>query len=167
MNLLIHFDVASVIILMIILATNLYRKMYKDMSSVVFMGLIATTLLAATFECAQIILYGAGVRNDIVFTVIKTLYVLFHNLATPVYFLYVISIARTWHKMQEHPVIPIALLVPYAVILIMYIINPFTGWMFTFSGGIETLHTAAVQYICSGITGCSCILCHVLAILMT
>lgn len=151
MNLLIHFDVASVIILMIILATNLYRKMYKDMSSVVFMALIITTLFAASFECAQIILYGAGVRNDIVFTVIKTLYVLFHNLATLVYFLYVISIARTWHKMQEHPAISITLLVPYAVILIMYIINPFTGWMFTFSGGIETLHTAAVQYICSGI----------------
>ena len=151
MNLLIHFDVASVVILLIILVTNLYRKMYKDMSSVVFIALIATTFLAASFECAQIIMYGFGCRNDIAFTIVKTMYILFHNLATPVYFLYVISIARTWHKMQEHPVISVALLVPYAVIVVSYIVNIFTGWLFTFHDGIEHLHNSAVQFAGSGV----------------
>lgn len=151
MNLLIHFDVASVIILVIILLTNLYRKMYKDMSSVVFILLIGVTLLAATFECLQIILYSVGVRNDIVFTIVKTLYILFHNLSTPVYFLYIVSIARTWHKIQEYPVIAITMLLPYAVILVLYILNPFTGMMFTFSNGIETIHNNSVQFICSGV----------------
>lgn len=151
MNLLIHFDVASVIILLIILFTNLYRRMYKDMASVVFIALIGATLAAGMFECAQIILYSAGCRNDIVFAVVKTFYIMFHNLATPIYFLYIISIARTWHKLQEHHMLAVFMLVPYAVVVVMYVINLFTGFLFVFNGGIEISHSNAVQFICSGI----------------
>ncbi len=151
MNLLIHLDVASVIILSIILATNFYRKMYKDMSSVVFTILIGTTLLAACFECAQIIMYGAGCRNDLAFTIVKTFYVIFHNLATPVYLFYIISIARTWHKLQGHRVTAIAMVIPFAALVILYIINIFTGFLFTFSNGVEITHYAGAQFISSGI----------------
>lgn len=151
MDLLIHFDIASVVILAIILVTNLYRKMYKDMASVVFIALIVTTLLAASFECAQIIMYGLGCRNDIAFVIVKTLYVLFHNFATPVYFLYVISIARTWHKIQQFPVLSVLMLLPSAVIVVMYTVNIFTGWLFTFNNGVEITSNNLVQFICSGV----------------
>ncbi len=151
MNLLIHFDIASVVILTIILVTNIYRKMYKDMASVVFMMLICTTFLAAFFECTQIIMYGVGCRNDIAFTIVKTLYIIFHNFATPVYFLYVISIARTWHKIKEYPVFSVLMILPFAAIIILYGVNLFTGSLFRFENGVEIVLCNWLQFLCSGV----------------
>lgn len=149
MNLLIHFDIASLIILVIILCTNIYRKMYKDMSSVVFGVLIVSTICAALFECAQIIMYGVGCRNDIAFTIVKTLYILFHNFAPPVYFLYCISIARTWHRMQQHPIITLLMSLPFFIVMALYIVNPFFNFLFAFENGIEVMRVRWVQYVVS------------------
>lgn len=151
MNLLIHFDIASVVILGIIFATNIYRKMYKDVSSVVFIGLILTTICAAMFECAQVIMYAVGCRNDIAFVIVKTLYILFHNLATPLYFIYVISIARTWHLFKKHPIASIAMMIPYTAIVVVYAINLFTGALFTFENGIEVMRCNWLQLVGSGV----------------
>ncbi len=149
MNLLIHFDIAALIILVIILCTNLYRKMYKDMSSVVFTVLVISTICSATFECAQIIMYAAGCRNDIAFTIVKTLYILFHNFAPLVYFLYCISIARTWHRMQQHPIITLLMALPFFIITALYLVNPFFSFLFTFENGVEVMRVSWVQYAVS------------------
>ena len=92
MNTIILLDVAAVFVLSIIFITNIYRKMYKDMASLVFLALIGTTLIAALSESMIPIIYAMGCRVDGVFMAIKTLYIFTHFLATPVYFLYVISI---------------------------------------------------------------------------
>jgi len=133
----VHFDIAALAILLIVLLTSIYRKMYKDMSSVVFLSMVGTTLLAAVFECAQIIMYAAGCRNDVAFMIVKSLYVLSHDFAAVMYFLYVISLAQTWHKMRQYPICSMLMCIPYLVNIVFgsshkavlfHVINFTTQW---------------------------------------
>lgn len=136
MDLLIHFDIAAFIILSIIFITNVYRKLYKDISSKIFLLLIGVIILASMFEMAQIIVYACGCRNDLVFMLIKSIYLLTHNLATFVYYLYIISIARRWNKLQERPIIALVMILPAIADFVMVAVNCFTGFMFVFQEGI-------------------------------
>ena len=149
MGLLVHFDIAALAILVVILLTSIYRKMYKDMSSVVFLSMVGTTLLASVFECTQIIMYGAGCRNDVAFMIVKSLYVLSHDFAAVMYFLYVISIAQTWHRIKQYPICSLLMCIPYLVIIGSLVVNIFNGWMFTFENGIETVHSNWINYLCA------------------
>ncbi len=151
MNAIIHMDVAAVLVLVTILATNIYRRLYKDMASIVFNALIVTTLVAALCECAVTIMYAAGCRSDIAFMLVKSVYVFVHSFATPVYFLYIISIARTWHIIKKRPALAVLFCVPIAVDLVIIIVNIFTGFMFSFENGVEHNHVANLHYACAAV----------------
>ncbi|MGN0688135.1 MAG: EAL domain-containing protein [Oscillospiraceae bacterium] len=151
MGVLIHLDLAAICILVTILCTNIYRKMYKDMASIVFLTLIAITIVAAVSESAITILYAAGCRADIAFMIIKSVYVIAHSLSTPIYFAYIISIARTWHKMSEKPLLTIALCLPFLVDFCTVIYNLFTGIIFEFIDGKEIIHSSLIHFGCAGI----------------
>lgn len=135
MGALIHFDVASVMVLSIILFTTFYRKMNKGTANRIFILMILTALTAGAFEILQILLYAFASPSDAVHTIVKSLYLLAHSFATPVYCMYIISLARTWHQLKVHPIISVALVLPYTVVFFGIIVNIFTGWMFRYENG--------------------------------
>ncbi len=155
MGTLVHFDIASLMILVIILCTTYYRKMNKGTTNRIFILLILTTLIAAVFEIAQILLYAFAAPSDMVHTIIRSIYLLAHNFATPVYCMYIISLARTWHQIKVHPIISIALMLPYTAVFVGIIVNLFTGWVFTYQNGVYIrndpatilIYSAAAVYI--------------------
>ncbi len=156
MNALIHFDVAAVFVLSIILFTNIYRNMSKGTTNRIFILLIGTALLAAAFEITSIFMYAAGCKSDIAFTIIKSLYMIAHNTASPVYFMYIISLAKTWHRIKNNPITTAVLCLPYVALIICITVNLFTGFMFEYVGGVYIKHnvwlvyaTAAVYILCS------------------
>ena len=148
---LIHFDVASVLVLIIILFTTLYRKMNKGTTNRIFMLMIMTTLLAAAFEMTTIFMYAAGCTSDTAFTIVRSLYLIFHNSATPVYFMYIISLAKTWHKIKDHPVLTLLLTLPYIFIVCAIIANLFSSFIFEYRNTQLIRHHAWILYFCAGV----------------
>ena len=151
MGSLIHFDVASVFILFIILFTTLYRKMNKGTTNRIFMLMIGTTLLAAAFEITIILMYAAGCTSDTAFTIIRSLYLVFHNSATPVYFMYIISLAKTWHKIKDHPIITVLLSLPYITVVCAIISNTLSKFIFEYKDGVLIRHNAWILYTCAAV----------------
>jgi len=131
----INFDVAAVIILFIILCSTLFTKLNHNTVSKNFVLLVVIDLMAAIFNVTSATLENFDVTNDGILYFMKTAYVFFHNLATPVYVMYLISITRTWHEYKKHPVASFALLIPFIIAAGIIFTNPVTGILFTYSGG--------------------------------
>lgn len=151
MNPLIHFDMASVFVLTIILFTNVYRRMVKGTVNKVFMLLISTALVAALFEVVMIFIIGADGNNDKALIIIKSFYLIAHNFATPVYLMYIISLTKTWNKVVKRPLLFALLCVPFVLIFLFIVSNLFTGFLFTFENNVQIKHNTYLLYICAGI----------------
>ncbi len=149
MDALIHFDVAAVFILAIIFFTNIYRNMSKGTTNRMFFLLIGTALLAASFEIAITIMHAAGCKSDTAFTIVKTCYLISHNTASPVYFMYLISLAKTWHKIKDIPIITAIISIPYIALLVCLIVNLFTDFMFRFQNGVYIKYNVWIVYVCA------------------
>ncbi len=155
MNALIHFDVAAVFILAIILFTTIYRKMSKGAANRIFMLMICAAMLAAAFEMSIIFMYAAGCTSNIAFTIVKSCYMIAHNTASPIYFMYIISLAKTWHKIKDNVVMTTILIIPYVILIVCIILNIFTGFVFEYvnaeyvTNNIWIIYTCAALYIFS------------------
>lgn len=151
MDALIHFDVAAAFVLTIILFTNIYRKMSKGTTNRIFLLLISTALLAAAFEMAIIFMYAAGCTSDTAFTIVKSCYLIAHNTASPVYFMYIISLAKTWHKIKDRPVVTVLLSIPYLALIICIIVNQFNNFMFRYQNGEYIRYNGWIVYATAGV----------------
>ncbi len=149
MDALIHFDVAAVFILAIIFFTNIYRNMSKGTTNRMFFLLIGTALLAASFEISISFMHVAGCKSDTAFTIVKTCYMISHNTASPVYFMYLISLAKTWHKIKDIPVLTALIGIPYIILLVCLIVNLSTGFMFQFTNGVYIKYNVWIVYVCA------------------
>ncbi len=149
MDKIVHFDVAAVFILVIILGAAIYRKMSKGTTNRIFTLLIATTLAAAVFEIILVAVGANGRGDDFTLTLFRSLYMLAHNLATPVYLMYVISLTKTWHMLAQKPAICVLMSVPYLIDITLIIINCFTGFMFKYENGVEVQKNVLPFYLCA------------------
>lgn len=149
MNTLIHFDVASFFVLAVIFFTTIYRKMSKGTSNRIFLLLIFTTIMAAVFEMTLIFMQSAQVKDSLILTIVKSLYMLSHNFATPVYLMYIISLTKTWHKLFSKPALCVILCIPYAIDITLIITNLFTGHMFKFENGVQVHKDTSLFYLCA------------------
>lgn len=149
METLIHFDIASFFILAITLFQTFYRKMSKGTTNRIFVLMICTTLCAAFFEITLIFLRSFGPPDDKVLDIVKSLYLLCHNFATPVYLMYVISLTRTWHRFGKRPIGLAMFAVPFIVDIVLIIINLFTGFMFHYEDNVEIKHSMLPLYVCA------------------
>lgn len=151
----VHFDVAAVIMLLVMFFVSLTRKSYKGTTNRMFQLLIVTTLFAALFNAICAGMENYQVKDDKLLYLIRSLYLICHNFATPVYVMYVVSLTRTWHKFKKHIAISFAAAIPYIATSICILITPFTGLLYTYENGVFMrqpgniiLYIDAVFYLC-------------------
>lgn len=145
---LVHFDIAAVIMLFIMLTTSLFSKRAKNTASYIYLTLVGITMVAALFNVFTIALENMKTDNTVLYTTVRTIYLLFHNTATPVYVMYVISLTRTWHKFKLKPYMGIILLIPYCIIAGIIVTNPFTDILFSYENGtLHKMDTANTLYM--------------------
>lgn len=142
MGSIVHFDIAAVIMLLVMFLVCLARKAHKGTTNRMFQLLIVTTLVAAIFNVITEGLENSGCTNDVLLYITRTMYQVLHNFSTPVYVMYVVSLTRTWHKFKQSVLLSIVSIVPYSLILVLIVTNPFTGLLFTYSDGIITRNPA-------------------------
>ncbi|MBQ8841694.1 MAG: EAL domain-containing protein [Ruminiclostridium sp.] len=144
----VHFDVAAVIMMIVIFCSNITRKYSKGTTNRIFQLLIVVTLLSALFNAVSAGLENYNVASDEVLQAFRILYMLLHNFATPIYVTYIISLTRTWHKFIGHPVLSLLLVIPYFAELVLLVSNPFTHFFFTYTNGVlKKENTITILYI--------------------
>lgn len=146
----VHFDVAAVIMLIIMFVISLTRKSYKGTTNRMFQLLIVTALFGAVFNAVTAGLENAGCTNDALLYSLRTLYLIPHNFATPVYVMYIVSLTRTWHKFKKYILRSVLAALPYAVVVIFVLITPFTEFLYSYNDGVFTRKPAMMLvYVCA------------------
>ena len=158
MEKLIHFDLCAIFLLVLLLFSTIFRHMTKGSSNKMFLLILATMLASIVFNIMAISLDNAGNANKILLYISHTGYLLTHNMTTPAYVLYVISLSDTWHKLEKSTFQKILLIVPYSLLVILLVVNLFTNCVFSVNNNtykreelIIVLYLVAFYYMLVGI----------------
>lgn len=170
MNAIIHYDVAAVFLLLILLYTVISRKMTKGVPDKIFISLILVTLGSAAADITAILLDGYAVSPQGTEALLPalycshTIYLFLHNITTVLYLLFIVSLTDTWHKLEKHKIICSLFLLPIIAISLIIAVNPFTGILFYFD---DLAYTRAalfpLMYAVAGIyavTSFCYLICH-------
>ncbi len=126
----------ALILLVILLATTIFRRMTKGTTNHAFMFILFTALAAVIFDIWALHLDNLSAPNNIAQYTMHLGYLLCHNLTTPAYVVYIISLADIWHKVRSSKVQMTALFLPYILMIAVMIVNVFTGAIFSVSNGV-------------------------------
>lgn len=150
-----HFDLGAFVILTVLLISIHMRGMTKGKVNQYFLTLLTTVLLATVSDLISVCLDNldmGGLLN--VKYVAHSVYLVMHNLTTPVLIAYIFVLADTWHLMRRKKHIWIMLATPIIVVLGLMIVNPFNGIVFYFDEqdaytrgpAFFVLYVAAIAY---------------------
>lgn len=148
----------ALILLVVLLSSTIFRGMTKGITNYAFMFILFTVLAAVVFDIWAIHLDNLAGSHDLPQYLMHMGYLLSHNLTTPAYVVYIISLADIWHKVRGSKLQSLLLTVPYMVLILGMIINSFTGMIFTVDGGVYTrerlfplLYAVAAYYMILGL----------------
>lgn len=155
-----YFNFCSAILLIILLISTFCRKMTRGKTNHIFVTLMIVCLASACFDCLAVWADNEEVKNLVLKNILHTGYMIFHNVSTPIYILYLISLTDTWHKIYNNKAFQIILAAPIITALVMLVINSFTGIVFYFDENyvytrgalMPVLYIAAFVYLIFGIT---------------
>ncbi|MBQ8176559.1 MAG: EAL domain-containing protein [Oscillospiraceae bacterium] len=147
----IYFDVCALIIIIVAAFSIVFRKMFHGLSNHLFIVLVAVIFTDIVFDLWAVTLDVIKSTNLIARYVSHTGYLLFRNLTMPIYTLYIISLADTWHKIKGRLSTGLFITFPITVIIVSLIFNPFTQDMFYIND--DYVYTRGdlfwVAYICA------------------
>ncbi len=138
MEKLIHFDIAALILLLILLFSTIMRKMTNGTANRIFLTMVVSAIASAAFDIWAVLLDNARATDWTSLYLAHSGYLLFHSLMPPAYVAYIISKTDTWHKLTKLPLMCAFHLVGYVAVIITIAINPFNGWLFNFENGTYT-----------------------------
>lgn len=131
----VYFDICAVILMAVLLFSVISRKMTSGLVNHIFLALIGINLLSAAFDIWAVIMdrsVDPTVYDMTQRYLSHSLYLLFHNIAAFVYFLYIIGITDTWHKIRYKRLSAGIVGGAYLILTVLLAATPFTGIMFTF-----------------------------------
>lgn len=158
MEKLIHFDICALVLLLVLLFSVLARKMTKGLTNRMFILVLSTMLASTFFNIWAILLDNSHCSDHTLMYISHTGYLICHNMSTPAYVLYIISLTDTWHKMLKNKVQMSLLTVPILTVISVLIVNLFTDCVFeisdhTYKRGklFFILYAVAVYYMVFGL----------------
>lgn len=134
----VYFDFCAVILMLVLLFSVITRKMTSGLVSHIFLALIGINLLSAVFDIWAVVMDRSAdptVYEMPLRYLSHSLYLLLHNIAAFVYFLYIIGITDTWHKIRYKRLSAGIVGGAYLFLVVLLAVTPFTGVMFTFDEG--------------------------------
>lgn len=148
----IHLDIASLLILAIILISQLSRKMYKGSTNKFFIALIVLTFLSGCADLWASLLDNISYPDAGVRMLSHTIFLLAYNSIPPFFLMYVLSLSCAWSKVTSRKITPILLIIPYVVSIGFIIANFFNGCIFTVENAIyKTNSLSFIPYCMAGI----------------
>lgn len=132
----ISFDIAAIFILILLLFSVFFRKVTAGRTNKMFFFSVFTCLISAMFEVAATVLDANGTEYVGMVYITHTAYLALHTSQSLIYLFFVISLLDLWHKLDNKPILKIAIAAPYAIIFVLTVTSPFTGLVFSAENGI-------------------------------
>ena len=98
----ISFDIAALVLLIILLNSNYIRKMTSGISNRIFLIVTLVSIVATIFDIVAVTLDNVHSDNLIALYMAHSGYLMAHFLNAPLHLLFVISLTDTWHKLRKH-----------------------------------------------------------------
>lgn len=149
----ISFDIAALVLLIILLNSFFVRKMTSGISNRIFLFVTLIYLAATGFDIAAVLLDNAQSNNVVALYTAHSGYLVTHFLSAPMHLLYVISLTDTWHILRKRIGIQIFLFTPLAVMLTALVANAGNQLVFSVENGYTRgplfglMYVATVLYI--------------------
>ena len=143
----ISFNIAALILLIVLLHSCYIRKMTRGISNRLFMILMLDTIASTIFDIVAVSLDNAQSNNAIALYIGHFGYLLTHFLSAPLYLLFVISLTDTWHKLRKNTILQVILLAPLVVMVSMFIANASNHLVFSVENGYERGPLFNIMYI--------------------
>jgi len=126
----IYFDVCALVLTAVAVFSIIFRKMTHGVSNRLFILLVAIVFTDIVFDIWAVSLDIARSTNLVLRYLSHSGYLIFRNLTMPVYTLYIISLADTWHMLKGRFTTAIFITFPITVMIVAVLLNPFTKDMF-------------------------------------
>ncbi|MBO5377936.1 MAG: EAL domain-containing protein [Ruminiclostridium sp.] len=95
-----------------------------------FLLVLATTFASTAFSIWAVTLDNSHNADQVLLYISHTGYLITHNMSTPAYVLYIISLSDTWHKMLKNKLQMTLLIAPFGILVALLIVNLFTDCVF-------------------------------------
>ena len=128
----IHLDIASLFILILILISLYTRRMSKGTTNHFFIALVIFALISGAVDIWAVLLDNADFANLALRTAAHSIFLLIYNAISPLFLMYVISLTNTWEKVTSNKIALCALLLPYLTVIGLLIANLSTNCVFGF-----------------------------------
>ena len=122
----VSFDYASIVILIYILISTKINNKASNNRNHLFRALS----IIALFACVLDILAIQTIFGYYFTWIFNSLYFAFRACITVVYLVYALELDHHWNFVRSRPKRLILIFLPYAILLIIIVINPFTKWLF-------------------------------------
>lgn len=131
----ISFDIAALVLLLILLNSFYIRKMTSGISNRIFLIITLVSIAATLFDIAAVTLDNAQSNNIIALYTAHSGYLITHFLSAPLHLLFVISLTDTWHKLRKRIAVQILLVVPLLIMFCALVINAGNQMVFSVENG--------------------------------
>ena len=158
-----YFDIASIMIVSILLMSLYFRKMLNGRVNKILAWLLVVTLITTIldlWEESYTIWLLPKKSNTLFRYVLYYLYFLFRNLTTPLYQLFICAITDTWHILVKNKRMKGILIIPYFLDCVVLLSNPFHHKVFYFDqnlvytrGPLISIVIPPFFYFCSSTGG--------------
>lgn len=128
----ISFDVCALILLVFLLFSIISRKMTSGSQGKFLMLVAIVTFVSTAFDLWGLVCDADPNASIQARYISQTGYLLFHNLTSFCFLLYLISLTDRWHKMSHSLLFKLSAIVPYSALIILLALNPVTNLMFYF-----------------------------------
>ena len=157
-----YFDIAAFIILVIIMISLIFRKMLSGRANR-FYAVLLTHIIITTIVDFWAESYGVWIpvteSNMTLRLVMCYLYFFLRNLTTPLYHLFICTVTDTWHILKKSKGLQAVLIIPYVIICVALLTNPFHHMTFYFDENlvyhrgllIYVLYAASFFYLVCGV----------------
>lgn len=150
MDKILYFDICSIIILIILIISTLFRHMIRGRINRYFFALLVITLVTACTDVWGIYLEINYSGNSGMLLAIKTTYLILFMYCTPVLLTYLTALTDTWHVVRKYNIVSFLLSLPFMVSVVLLIENLFTHNVFYFGSNGEMIYEPAFSIMYLG-----------------
>ena len=130
-----YFDIASIIIQVVLLASLFFRKMVNGRANKIFALLLMETILTTFVDGwseAYTVWIPARPSNTEIRTVLCFAYFLLRNFTPLLYQLFLFAATGTWHILKKSKIWQAILVIPYSIVCLMVFTNPWHHMVYYF-----------------------------------
>ena len=124
------FNYCSLVILVVLTAVILSRRLLRGRRNRYFWNLLVVVLCSVIFDILAVHLDNGGGANVLEKYVAHGGYLILHNLSVPVYVFYLACLTDNMYKLRDNIWVQLILIAPFAFVLELILTTPFSHMIF-------------------------------------